>query len=992
MKHLRGLLLSLTGVIVFGSTALTAQQAAPRITQLVNENSLTTLKGNVPPIARAQYDQGAADGSTQLTGVRLIFSRTEEQKTAVDQYLAQLQDKSSPNYHKWLTPEQVGKLYGPADSDIAAIVAWLESHGLTVAKIAPGHTSIAFSGSVAQLESAFHTKIHSFSVNGRQFYSNTTNPKIPQALSSVVNGVAHMNTIRPKPQYTRGQAGRINPETKRPEPLSAAASTVRPNLTVGSGTSSDPYILYMVPGDAATIYNTPNNIFNANYTSGTSYTGSGVTIGLGGDAVIDTSIVQAYRSLFLGDTEAPTVTNLNGVTSTDDSDEAYLDTELAGSMAPNATIHYYTDADDLGIEQMLSDNTVDIFSLSFGACEQDLSTADNELISGWWQTAALQGITVLVSSGDNGSAGCDNPNNVTTATGGMRVSGFASTLYNIAVGGTDFYSLEDSFSTYAGTTTGSSSTYYRTAKSYIPESTWNNSTVSNTTISANAPWSSQGYSSYNNIVAGSGGPSNCSVNSTVDTTSTYTVGTCTSGYDKPSWQRGTGTYDTDGARDIPDVSLMAGSGWDGAVWLVCDGDTSSGYPMNCKKQSDNYYYFDGFGGTSASSPAFASILALVVEKTGGRLGQAAQELYDTYNGSHASDVYHDITVGNISVPCTSGTTNCTKNTAGYYFESGYNTGTGFDLATGMGSVDATALLTYWGTAVGTTSSTVAVTPTTSSINSGDSLTETVSVTGSGVTPTGTITLSSGTYSATQTIGTSPCTGNTSCVFTIGGGKLAAGTDTITATYHGDETYAAGTATATATVTQSTFTLSLSSPSSSVSRGGSTTATITAASSNSYTGTVTLTCTVTTALTSYNSLPTCAISPSTIAMTTGTAGGTSTLTLSTTAASASLASPDLPGRNRAWPGSGFAAGSGAILAVLFFFGVPAGRRNWRNLLGLVVLLAIFGGLSACGSGGSSSNNSSGSSGTTSGTYTVTVKGTGSDASATTASTTFTLTVN
>src|ERR1039458_4585522 len=127
-----------------------------------------TLKGNVPHLARAEFDQGEASPSTPLTQMRLVLSRSAEQQAALDAYLAQLQDKSSPNYHKWLTPEQFGQLYGPADSDIAALVAWLESHGLQVDPISPGRTNIAFSGTVSQVEGAFQTPIHSFLINGGQ--------------------------------------------------------------------------------------------------------------------------------------------------------------------------------------------------------------------------------------------------------------------------------------------------------------------------------------------------------------------------------------------------------------------------------------------------------------------------------------------------------------------------------------------------------------------------------------------------------------------------------------------------------------------------------------------------------------------------------------------------------------------------------------------------------------------------------------------------------
>ncbi len=194
------LLLSIAiGLTVCGS-ALHAQVSAiaPRISAPIDETSLVTLKGNVTSLARSQFDKGEADSATQMTSIRLVLSRSREQEAALEQYMAQQLDKSSPNYHRWLTPEQFGRLYGPADSDIAVIEAWLQSHGLRVEPVSPGRTNIAFSGSVTQIEEAFHVQIHSFNANGRQFYSNTTNPRIPSAFASVVAGVAHLNPLQPR--------------------------------------------------------------------------------------------------------------------------------------------------------------------------------------------------------------------------------------------------------------------------------------------------------------------------------------------------------------------------------------------------------------------------------------------------------------------------------------------------------------------------------------------------------------------------------------------------------------------------------------------------------------------------------------------------------------------------------------------------------------------------------------------------------------------------
>lgn len=799
--RLRFLSIVASAAAILGAAHLPSQTSAiaPRIVQGIDDSQLVMLKGNVTALAQPRFDRGQADPAMQMTSIRLVLSRSQEQEAALEQFMAQQLDKSSPNYHHWLTPQQFGTLYGPADSDIAAMVAWLESHGLQVQPVSPGRTNIEFSGSVSEIEAAFHTKIHSFNANGTEFYSNISNPQIPAALASVVSGVAGLNTLQPRSHAVRAPAGRYDPQLKRLVPLNASEAGARPDLTIGSTGSQT---LYVVAADAATIYDTPNSL-NANFSGGTSYTGQGVTIGIGGDGLIQAATVQDYRSKFVGDNAAPTITNVrNTATANGSTDEAYLDTEVAGGLAPGATIHFYT-ASQLSdaIDQALSDNTVDIFSLSFGQCELYLTTADNQAINDWWQQAAAQGIAVTVSAGDSGSAGCDDHDTALTASGGFQVSGFATTPYNIAVGGTDFYGLLSGFSTYVSSTNGN---LYRSAKSYILEGTWNSSVQSDGTVSANVAYVNS--SNKTNIDSGSGGVSSCSSNSTTYVGTQMNTGTCSGGYQKPTWQRGTGVPN-DSHRDIPDVSLMAGAGSDYSAWLICTDDTytqnGATLTTNCVT-SNGSFSFNGSGGTSASAPAFAGILALVQQKMGGggtanRLGlDGAKALYDLFNGPHAAAVFHDITQGNNSVPCTSGSPNCAQNTAGNYFMAGYDTGVGYDLATGLGSVDATQLVNYWGASTGSGSSTVTVAPASNTITTSQSLVVNITVAGSGTlgTPTGTVTLTSGTY----TSGAVALTAGAASI-TVPAGSLAVGTDTLMVTYSGDSNYSSTTGTGTVAVTQ-----------------------------------------------------------------------------------------------------------------------------------------------------------------------------------------------
>jgi trimeric autotransporter adhesin len=867
------------------------QAATPdRIVQSVDDGVRTTLAGNIHPLANAKDDLGAAPASQPMNHVQLVLQRSPAQEAALDAFLAAAQVQGSPSYHKWLTPQQFGQLYGPSEADIQKVTGWLAGEGFTVNNVSSGRTTVDFSGSAEQVQNAFHTAIHMYQANGVNFLANAGNPTIPTALAPVISGITHLNNIPLKPLYKQAGLAKFDSQKHRFVP----ATTVHSQYTTNFG---EGYLLFAVPGDAATIYDTPNSTLNANFTGTTSYTGTGVTIGIMGQTSIDPTLVQAFRTLFVGDTKAPIISNLDGVGSTDDFVEAYLDNEVSGGLAPGATIHFYTASatTDNGVitsaQAAIEDNTIDILSMSYGLCELFNSTSGNQQVYGLWQQAAAQGITVVVSSGDSGSAGCDDPDSESVAGGPLAINGLASTPYNIAVGGTDYDALypasgANNFSKYVSTgSPGSATTFYRTALSYIPEATWNDSTLNNTTISQNVSLNENNLAS--NISAGSGGPSSCTINSTTGTT----VGTCTSGYAKPSWQTGTGVPN-DQARDIPDVSLLAGTGFYGATWTTCDGNTS-GFDSSGNSGSANCvvdpttgdFFTDGVGGTSAAAPAFAGIMALVVQKTGQRQGQAAPTLYALFNSTPS--VFHDVTTGNNSVPCTASTATaatCLLNSQSWYYESGYNTFTGYDLATGLGSVDATLLVNNW-TSAGSNLfvANVAATPSATTITTADPLTFTVNVTPlatGGATPTGTVSVTDGVYtlptavvlvngSATITIPANSLTANAADVFTVSYAPPATGA-----------VFASASTFVTVAITQAaTPAIALTGASITVVEGAAGTSTISVTPSGGFTGAVALTCAVTP--TTGTSAPTCSVTPPSVTIA-GTAASTTTLNVATTA--------------------------------------------------------------------------------------------------------------
>lgn len=246
----------------------------------------------------------------------------------------------------------------------------------------------------------------------------------------------------------------------------------------------------------------------------------------------------------------------------DEDFEADLDVEWSGAVAQNASILFVTspstgttDGVDLSAQYIVENNLAPVMSTSFGECEADLGTteAENQFYNSLWQQAAGEGITAFVSAGDSGAAGCD-ADDESTALDGLAVNGLSSTPYNVAVGGTEF---NEGSGSYWNPTNGSG---YTSAIGYIPEVVWNQS---------------GDVSGGNDLYATGGGVSTL--------------------YPQPSWQAAPGVP-SGGVRAVPDVSLSA-----------------AGHDAYLVEYRGALY---GVYGTSASSPSFAGLMALIVQQTG----------------------------------------------------------------------------------------------------------------------------------------------------------------------------------------------------------------------------------------------------------------------------------------------------------------------------------------------------------------------------------------
>jgi hypothetical protein len=513
------------------------------------------------------------DPALALEHMILTLQPGAAKQAALDALTAQQQDSGSPNFHKFLTPAQFAASFGASQSDVDKVTTWLSSQGFHVDEVVPNHLAIVFSGTAAQVQSAFHSEIRQYVVNGETHYANASAPQMPAELGALVGGLVQLDD-----------------------------SHSRPHLVTAM--SSHP----LVPADYTTIYN-----LGPLYAEGIS--GSGQSIAIIGRSNVNAADIAGFRLAHGLPASAVTPVFATGSDPgiTADAMEATLDTEWAGAIAPKASIQLViaastavSDGVDLAAQYAVNHNVAPILSVSFGTCE---AAAHNAFYGSLWQQAAAQGISVIVSAGDSGAAGCDAPS-ATTGTA-RAVNALCSTPFNTCVGGTMFAGGQNGGAFWHP----GSNAVLGSAISYIPEQAWNESAL-------------EGGSG---LLAGAGGVSMI--------------------YSKPSWQSGAASQ-----REVPDVALAAA-------------------------QEDGYLIqFNGaamtVAGTSGAAPSFAAMVALINQKAGSAQGNVNPVLYAL---AGQPGVFHDITLSNNTVPGVAG----------------YSAGAGYDLATGLGSVDAAQLADKW---------------------------------------------------------------------------------------------------------------------------------------------------------------------------------------------------------------------------------------------------------------------------------------------------------
>lgn len=646
-------------VSLFASLPAAARSRA-LITTPVDNSSRVQVPHSHPVLRRA-VDLGPLGESEALDRMILVLKMAPEQQHALATLLDRQQTKGSPDFHRWLTPEQYGQQFGPASEDVAQLSAWLQQQGFTVGRAAKSGMWIEFSGTAATVNRAFQTQLRRYKIGGETHIANAADISIPSALVPLVQGLP-LHDFFSKPALVR------SPEW--------------PAITNSAGAHA------VTPGDFAAIYDLPP-VYKSNLN------GRGQTIAIVARSDLDLADVAQFQKIFGLPSNVPTVIDNGippGVSPNGDGAEAMLDAEWSGAVAPGAKIVVVpswntttTDGVVLSATYIVDQNIGQIMNVSYANCEQNLGPDGNAFWNSLWQQAAAQGMSVFVASGDSASIACSSTG---IPSGGddfeLAVNGLSSTPFNTSVGGTEF---DESVNN------GKDATYWTTknganlasAIGYVPEMVWNDCCDT-------------GFA----IILGAGGG----------------VSTI---YPTPSWQTlnvtglsALSTYSLPGQpgvspRGIPDVSFNASPVHD--PYLFCFTSPFTPTVPDCQLDNGAFgpnTFQNAGGGTSFGSPALAGLMAIINQKAlnanpsqsapDGRQGLANYVLYqlaagEDFSSCNSSDrtdptvaapagcIFNDVTVGNNGAP----------DAAGYYSAT-----TGYDLASGLGSVDANNLVNSWG--------------------------------------------------------------------------------------------------------------------------------------------------------------------------------------------------------------------------------------------------------------------------------------------------------
>jgi len=994
--------------------AQTSQKLQPRITAPVDDSNRVSVHGMSPALAIKEHDLGAVDPSTKINGITLLFSRTPAQQADLDALFAAQQDINSPLYHQWLTPEQFGARFGMSADDIAKVQAWLQGEGFTINRVAHASNFIVFDGTAGLIESALGAPIHNYKLaDGSVHFAPANDLTFPAAIAPSVQFVQGLNTFRHRAHYHKSHR---------------VVTDLHPNWT----DINNPYTPYLLtPPDLETLYD-----INAAYKAG--YTGAGQSIAVLGVSYILPSDITNFQTLVGMTPKLPIYTLVpdSGAPyrSPGDEGESDLDVEYSSTIAKGAQVYFvYTgfnynngtdDANLMAVDQRIAQ----VITVSYGDCEldDDLYYAGTSYFTtqdAIYQQAGTQGQSLMNAASDAGSPDCNGyagEDGVTLAQSQAPWVDYpAASPYQTAVGGTGFpqadFGSGANVATYWTNNSSGGAPLTNSLKKYVPEVVWND----------DDPYFSQ----FDGLSAGGGGSS--AYEPTSGNITWQAQGSIIGGVAIPVPPQ-IGGKTKYYARMVPDVALMASNESPGMLVCSSDPDSLESNQVNSCSATSWYDSVSGdltiFGGTSFGGPILSGITAILNQALNSNgLGLLNPTLYSiAENATNYPLAFHDITVGSNScydytfndaeygvtgypappapMPGVCGVTSAA---AGPSPPADYGALTGYDMASGLGSLDVNNLIAAWPKPASysliATTTTGAYATYNPALSTNDAIT--FSVTPTAATGTVAVTVD-GVAATTLTLatGTAPPYNFASAIL---------GTHSICGTYSGDTTHAVSSSClivfAGSTTPPVTNAFNLTAPSLTVAPGAAASSSITVTSVGSYVGIVNFTFTNGSTTSPLN----ICLSATPVTITKAGAVATSTLTVTTNTTSGNCTTGTTPLLKHVSGGVAKAAPAGkspwkraplpvAMAGLLLLLCV---RRRSSLLrvgisLGLVVVFSLAGlGLTGCSSSSSANNGTStpvtpptNPNASPAGTYTIIITGTDAASSTLTTSATFSLTIS
>lgn len=609
-------------------------------------SSASSSRSQVAPAPRIPRDAsalGAVPASATIQGAVMLQPRDAR---ALQQYLGMLNHKGSSQYHKYIGAGQFATRFGPSQSTINAVVTHLKANGLRVTSVARDGMLVSFSGPAADAGKAFGTSLAAYRLSDGTTGRGTTGAvSLPSAIAHSVAAVVGLNDLVHQ-QHAKvlrppaSAAGHIAAPTRGTVPLVPGAP-----VPCGDAANAAFFFGGLTDDQIANAYGAYNL-----YGAGDFGQNQNVAI-YELEPFAQSDLAAFDNCYFPGEGDAMAATVVSNIVPVDGgqpagpgSAEAALDVEDVSAMAPQATIHVYEAPNNTfgaldEYAQIVNDDTSTIVTSSWGLCEQAVQLAEpgiqqaENLI---FEQAAAQGQTVLNASGDTGMDTC-NAFRYTAPVAGQNpvsVGDPGSQPYVMAVGGT---TLDDA------------------VPGSIGEHVWNDGAawgaggggISNSWQQPS--WQSQLIGS--NATVSTNNASAVSAAQTVESQFGYPTGFCSS----------SGPVS---CRELPDVSAQADE-FTGAITMYMG-------------QFGGWFTI---GGTSSAAPLWAGLLALVNDSQGcggAPVGFVPPLLYAIASNPFLYGIsFHDITAGNNDI---------------YGLANGqvFNSGTNYDMASGLGSPMLTA--------------------------------------------------------------------------------------------------------------------------------------------------------------------------------------------------------------------------------------------------------------------------------------------------------------